>query len=636
MPVQILSPDVANKIAAGEIVERPASVVKEIVENAIDARSTSISVDLRAGGKRLIKIWDNGIGMNREDALIAIERHATSKINNIEDLESIQTFGFRGEALPSIASVSKLELLTRTADQLEGTKITIEGGTVQSVEESGCSPGTHISVENLFHNVPARLKFLKTETTEINHITNQIMWAALAHTSIAFSLRHNDRSLLNVRVCESVIERVRLLYGKDLAESLIEIESEQPSFKMHAFIGNADLTKSNRNYQLFFLNRRPIRSKIISAALNEAMQSFITKGRYAVAFLFLTMDMEEVDVNVHPAKIEVRFRDERSIYSQIVRLLNSGIYRHKYIPTIDTAEQPTTNELQPKNAMNWNSPKQTQHQIDRRKMQRIDESSTMKPVASQIEEQTLEKVPPTEENIVSSNVALDPSRNQGEMVTELSRVEVQPSRQVIPDGTGLELLDMDCIELKTSLFNTYILAEGKDEVFIIDQHVASERVLYERYVTQFKEEDVPSQGLLLPVTIEAVQQQLTTFDRHMDLFKKIGFDIENFGGSTILIRAVPPILSTRLVTTAVMDLLDQLAESDSNEIDIDMLKIQDDALIMLSCRSAVKAGDKLTMEEMISLVKELSQANHPFNCPHSRPIIIKMSKNELESRFHRR
>ena len=193
---------------------------------------------------------------------------------------------------------------------------------------------------------------------------------------------------------------------------------------------------------------------------------------------------------------------------------------------------------------------------------------------------------------------------------------------------------MDCIELKTSLFNTYILAEGRDEVFIIDQHVASERVLYERYVTQFKEEDVPSQGLLLPVTIEVIQQQLATFDRYIDLFKKIGFDIENFGGSTILIRAVPPILSTRLVTTAVVDLLDQLAESESSEID--MLKIQDDALIMLSCRSAVKAGDKLTMEEMISLIKELSQANHPFNCPHSRPIIIKMSKSELESRFHRR
>ena len=635
MPIQVLTSDVANKIAAGEVVERPASVVKEIVENAIDADSTSINVDLRAGGKRLIKISDNGIGMNREDALIATERHATSKINKIEDLESIQTFGFRGEALPSIASVSKLELLTRTADQLEGTKITIEGGNVQSVEESGCSPGTHLSVENLFYNVPARLKFLKTETTEMNHINNQVMWAALAHPSIAFSLRHNDRSLLNVRVCESVIERVRLLYGKDLAEGLIEIESEQSSFKMHAFIGNADLTKSNRNYQLFFLNRRPIRSKVVSAALNEAMQSFITKGRYAVAFLFLTMDMEEVDVNVHPAKIEVRFRDERSIYSQIVRFLSSGVYRHKYIPTIDTAGQSVINEPQPKNVMNWNSSKQMPPKVDRRKMQQVDESSAVESVVSQTSGQaTLEKNTLTEESTVSSNVALAPSELQAQTVTELSQVGVQPSRQEIPDGTGLELLDMDCIELKTSLFNTYILAEGRDEVFIIDQHVASERVLYERYVTQFKEEDVPSQGLLLPVTIEAVQQQLATFDRHIDLFGKIGFDIENFGGSTILVRAVPPILSTRLVTTAVVDLLDQLAESESSEID--MLEIQDDALIMLSCRSAVKAGDKLTMEEMISLIKELSQANHPFNCPHSRPIIIKMSKSELESRFHRR
>ena len=635
MPIQVLTSDVANKIAAGEVVERPASVVKEIVENAIDAESTSIDVDLRAGGKRLIKVSDNGIGMSREDALLAIERHATSKIDRFEDLESIQTFGFRGEALPSIASVSKLELLTRTADQLEGTKVTIEGGHVQFVEESGCSPGTHLSVENLFYNVPARLKFLKTETTEMNHINNQIMWAALAHPSIAFSLRHNDRSLINVRGCESVIERVRLLYGKDLAESLIEIESEQSSFKMHALIGNADLSKSNRNYQLFFLNRRPIRSKGVSAALNEAMQSFVTKGRYAVAFLFLTMDMEEVDVNVHPAKIEVRFRDERSIYSQIVRLLNSSIYRHKYIPTVNTSEQPepVVDESQPKNAIDWSSSKkQMRHQVDLNKMKWGDQPSVSKSVLDRTEEQSA-KTPMEGKTLSSSVVSVSP-QEVVETPAQFSPVDVQPSRHVIPDGTGLELLDMDGVELKTSLFNTYILAEGQDAVFIIDQHVASERVLYERYVEQFRAEDVPSQGLLLPVTIEAVQEQLTTFDQHMDLFKKIGFDIENFGGSTILVRAVPPILSTRLVSTAVLDLLDQLGESASNEID--MLKMQDDALIMLSCRSAVKAGDKLTMEEMISLIKELSQANHPFNCPHSRPIIIKMSKSELESRFHRR
>lgn len=635
MPIQVLTSDVANKIAAGEVVERPASVVKEIVENAIDAESTSIDVDLRAGGKRLIKVSDNGIGMSREDALLAIERHATSKIDRFEDLESIQTFGFRGEALPSIASVSKLELLTRTADQLEGTKVVIEGGHVQFVEESGCSPGTHLSVENLFYNVPARLKFLKTETTEMNHINNQIMWAALAHPSIAFSLRHNDRSLINVRGCESVIERVRLLYGKDLAESLIEIESEQSSFKMHALIGNADLSKSNRNYQLFFLNRRPIRSKVVSAALNEAMQSFVTKGRYAVAFLFLTMDMEEVDVNVHPAKIEVRFRDERSIYSQIVRLLNSSIYRHKYIPTVNTSEQPepVVDESHPKNAITWSSSqKKLRHKVDRDKMKWDDQPSVSKSVLDRTEEQSA-KTPMEGKTLSSSVVSVSP-QEVVETPAQFSSVDVQPSRHVIPDGTGLELLDMDGVELKTSLFNTYILAEGQDAVFIIDQHVASERVLYERYVEQFRAEDVPSQGLLLPVTIEAVQEQLTTFDQHMDLFKKIGFDIENFGGSTILVRAVPPILSTRLVSTAVLDLLDQLGESASNEID--MLKMQDDALIMLSCRSAVKAGDKLTMAEMISLIKELSQAKHPFNCPHSRPIIIKMSKSELESRFHRR
>ncbi|MBB14287.1 hypothetical protein CMK22_03395 [Candidatus Poribacteria bacterium] len=635
MPIQVLTSDVANKIAAGEVVERPASVVKEIVENAIDAESTSIDVDLRAGGKRLIKVSDNGIGMSREDALLAIERHATSKIDRFEDLESIQTFGFRGEALPSIASVSKLELLTRTADQLEGTKVVIEGGHVQFVEESGCSPGTHLSVENLFYNVPARLKFLKTETTEMNHINNQIMWAALAHPSIAFSLRHNDRSLINVRGCESVIERVRLLYGKDLAESLIEIESEQSSFKMHALIGNADLSKSNRNYQLFFLNRRPIRSKVVSAALNEAMQSFVTKGRYAVAFLFLTMDMEEVDVNVHPAKIEVRFRDERSIYSQIVRLLNSSIYRHKYIPTVNTSEQPepVVDESHPKNAITWSSSqKKLRHKVDRDKMKWDDQPSVSKSVLDRTEEQSA-KTPMEGKTLSSSVVSVSP-QEVVETPAQFSPVDVQPSRHVIPDGTGLELLDMDGVELKTSLFNTYILAEGQDAVFIIDQHVASERVLYERYVEQFRAEDVPSQGLLLPVTIEAVQEQLTTFDQHMDLFKKIGFDIENFGGSTILVRAVPPILSTRLVSTAVLDLLDQLGESASNEID--MLKMQDDALIMLSCRSAVKAGDKLTMAEMISLIKELSQAKHPFNCPHSRPIIIKMSKSELESRFHRR
>ena len=347
MPIRILPPDISNKIAAGEVVERPASVVKELVENAIDAESTNISVEIRAGGKRLISVSDNGAGMSREDALIAIERHATSKISTVEDLETIQTFGFRGEALPSIASVSQFELLTRTPDAVEGTTITVEGGVVRPVQASGCSPGTHITANNLFYNVPARLKFLKSDATELNHITNQVMWAALANPQTQFSLSHNNRSLIDVRACESYIERIRLLYGKEFAENLIEFEADLPNLHLHCFIGKPDFTKANRNYQLFFLNRRPIRSKVLGAALNEAMRSMVPKDRYVVAFLFLTMSGQHVDVNVHPAKIEVRFQNERNLYSGVVRLLHSSIYKNKYIPKMEAPEGKTESAQDP-------------------------------------------------------------------------------------------------------------------------------------------------------------------------------------------------------------------------------------------------------------------------------------------------
>ena len=313
--IRILSADVANKIAAGEVVERPASVVKELIENAIDAESTSIRVEIRAGGKSLIRVSDNGTGMEREDALLALERHATSKVSNIEDLENIVTFGFRGEALASIASVSQFELLTRTADAVQGTKISVDGGVFRSVEESGCSPGTHISINNLFYNVPARLKFMKTETTEINHITKQVTWAALAHPKIHFVLSHNGRTVLDVRACESNLERARLVYGKEFADNLIEFSEALPDFKLSGMIGKPDFTKPNREYQLFFMNKRPIRSNMIGAALKEGLSATVQKDRQAVALLFMTLEPNTVDVNVHPAKIEVRFRNERTMSS---------------------------------------------------------------------------------------------------------------------------------------------------------------------------------------------------------------------------------------------------------------------------------------------------------------------------------
>lgn len=623
--IKILSSDVANKIAAGEVVERPASVVKELIENAIDADSTSIRVEIRAGGKALIRVSDNGVGMEREDALLAIERHATSKVSQIEDLETIHTFGFRGEALASIASVSEFELLTRTPDAIQGTQINVDGGVFRSVEESGCSPGTHISISNLFHNVPARLKFLKTDTTEINHITNHVTWAALAHPTIHFSLIHNTKTILDVRACDSYLERARLLYGKDFADNIIEFQEELSEFKLTGLLGKPDFTKANREYQLFFMNQRPIRSQMLGAALREGLSATIQKDRHAVAFLFMTLEPDTVDVNVHPAKIEVRFKNERTIFSGIVKILRGVIHKEKFIPKIDTStetsEKKTSEEQH--NDLKPEIPITHQHSTPINSTDhRIESIDTSKPVEDRRE--TVE--PKSEETKPPPEAEIKPT-------TKVSGTHVVHPQQSIPDGVKLKLLDFENVELKTNLFKTYIVAEGEDRIFFIDQHVAAERVLYERFVNQLETDGIPVQGLLLPITLEVTPQQISLLKVHGDLFKKIGFDLEDFGGNTILIRAIPSTLPTRSAGQTVTDLLDKLPEHPYSEVEIP--KAIDDALITLSCRSAVKAGDTLDTKEMINLIRELSYAKLPFNCPHSRPIIIEMGRDELERRFHR-
>ena len=621
--IKILPADVANKIAAGEVVERPASVVKELLENAIDAESTSIRVEIRAGGKRLIRVSDNGVGMEREDALLALERHATSKVSRIEDLENIHTFGFRGEALASIASVSQFELQTRTAEAIQGTKITVDGGVFRSVEESGCSPGTHISINNLFGNVPARLKFLKTDTTEINHIHKQVMWAALAHPKIHFSLSHNGRSMLDVRACDSHLERARLVYGKEFADNLIEFAEELPDFKLSGMLGKPDFTKPNREYQLFFMNQRPIRSQMIGAALKEALSATVQKDRHAVALLFLTLEPGTVDVNVHPAKIEVRFRNERSIFSGIVRMIRAVINKEKFIPKIKTnvdSDQTPTKEVETETPSIGTSQRTF---IPR-----------PRPETTFSKQQTEKTTEMENQDVDIPNEDLETERKEVQPTTEVTKTVVQPPQQEIPEGAMLKLLDFENVELKTNLFKTYIVAEGQDKVFFIDQHVAAERVLYERFVHQLKADGIPVQGLLLPVTLEVTPQQLGVLKVHNALFDKIGFELEEFGSNTILIRAIPATLPTRIAAQTVTDLLDKLPEQPHTEVEIP--EAIDNALITLACRSAVKAGDTLDAKEMINLVRELSEAKLPFNCPHSRPIIIEMGRDELERRFHRK
>jgi len=638
MRIKVLPEDIANKIAAGEVVERPASVVKELLENAIDAESTDISVEIQAGGKRSIRIIDNGMGMEREDALLALERHATSKIQSVEDLTNIRTLGFRGEALPSIASVSQLELVTRTADAMQGTKLLVEGGIIKSVVEIGSSPGTRITVNNLFYNVPARLKFLKSDSTEMSHIINNVNWTALVHPEIQFKLTHNNRKLVDVRACDSIADRIYLLYGKEFADNLMEFTTNLPNFQMHSFIGKPDYTKSNRNYQLFFMNSRSIRSKIISAALSEALRSMIPKDRFPVAFLFLEISPEDVDVNVHPAKTEVRFRNERAIYSQIVRSLQSGIYKQKYIPSVKTDSEEATDEKKrsPRidRAIEQVLKQQKQKTEDEKSAEATETPETKSPESSLDKEQvSAEDETPEISSDEDTTEERDTPLDKKEEAEEKSAL-IHPSPQQIPADVELELLDFDNVRLKANLFNTYIVAEGKNEAFIIDQHIASERVLYERFLQQLQADGIPSQGLLLPVTVELNAAQLTIFNENIELFKEIGFDVEAFGGNTILVRAIPSTLPNSKAAAAIMELIDYLSDDTGNEDRL--LEAQKQALITLACHSAVKAGEQLAMEEMVNLVKELSQTSQPFTCPHSRPIIVRMGKSELESRFKRK
>ena len=618
--IKILSADVANKIAAGEVVERPASVVKELIENAVDAGSTAISVEIRAGGKRLIRVSDNGSGMAREDAVLALERHATSKVNRIEDLEQIQTFGFRGEALASIASVSQFELLTRTPDALTGTKVNVDGGVFRSVQESGCAPGTHMSVNNLFYNVPARLKFLKTDTTEMNRVTKQVMWAALAHPNLHFSLTHNSKSSLEVRPCDSRLERARLLYGKEFAENLIEFTEELPDLKLYGLLGKPEFTKPNRESQIFFLNQRPIQSSIITGAVKEAFDSMITKDRHPVTLLFLTLDPESVDVNVHPAKIEVRFRNERTIYSGIVRMLRNAIHKAKYIPKIETPVQPRRSEEE------TGSPN-----ISLSQRLSTPHRPSQQPATPSAHTQQPGTSPPRQTIDNGAETGMT-NGSETQTATAPTEIVVQPPQQV-PEDADLTLLDFENVQLKTSLFKTYIVVEASDKIFFVDQHVAAERVLYERFVNQMKADGVPMQELLLPVTLEATAEQLGTLKVHADIFTTLGFDLDEFGGNTILIRAIPSLLPTRVAAQTVTDLLDQLPIQPHTEVQLP--EAIDKALITLACKSAVKAGDTLDTKEMVNLITELSETKLPFNCPHARPIIVEMGRDELERRFHR-
>lgn len=577
--IRVLDPVVANKIAAGEVVERPASVVKELVENSLDAGATRLDIEVEEGGKRLIRVADNGCGMGQEDAILALQRHATSKISTAEDLYRIRTLGFRGEALPSIAAVSQMILTTREAEAPAGVQIVMEGGIVSDFRTVGCPPGTTVEVRNLFFNTPARLKFLKTPATEIGHIIDHVSRFSLLYHQVSFRLRHNAHEVLVAPATEEMRHALVTVYGKEVAREMIPLELEGGTVRIYGYIGKPALARSNRHCQAFFVNGRSVQSRVLQHALYEGYHTLLLSGRHPVAVVVLEIDPQLVDVNVHPAKAEVRFTREWEVHNLLQRAVREALERAQLVARMEPA-----------------------------------------PAGAE----------------VSPSLSL-PNLEQG-LPAPLPQPLPQPGEAAGP-GLRAEWPEESDSRLPQRILplaqikNSYILAETEEGLLIIDQHAAHERILYEQMQARTGSERVPSQLLVIPFTLQCSPREARAVEEHLATLNELGFQIEPFGREAFLVRAIPLPLAKQRYEQILRDLIDELVATATVQ---GLRHHQDDLLRLMSCKAAIKAGDALAPQEIEALIVQMRQATMPFACNHGRPTMIRITEEELERLFKRR
>jgi DNA mismatch repair protein MutL len=588
--VHRLDDETISKIAAGEIIERPASVVKELVENSIDAGATRIEIEIKNGGRQLIQVIDNGSGMEREDAVLAIERHTTSKIMEPNDLNSLKTLGFRGEALPSIVTISQFEMTTKPADASLGTLIEVKGGLLQKVKDCGAPNGTTIKVHDLFFNTPARLKYLKTIPTEAGYIGEIVSRMALAYPEISFRLNHHEYEVLFTPGSGSLHEAVVAIFGKDTGKEMIPINYHEGSLSISGFIGKPAIAKTNRNNEIFFINRRYFHNRVLSAAVEKAYHTLLPIARYPFVILFLEIDPALVDVNVHPAKMEVRFSNETELfkifYHAVLKFLKDSCLLSEWIAPDD--------ELNFKNVL------------------------------------------AAESQPASQNVGIN--------YTEFSQVSAQTcqvAEAVAQTATAVYTIPETLIRkdhannlyiFPKALQDTYILAHDEKGLLIIDQHAAHERILYERYFYKAKE-FLGTQGLLLPETVNLSHAQYKVVAERLTLFSEIGFELEVFGGQTVILRGIPLNLANINYHQIFQDLIEQFMSFETFK---NPAEIKEAFIITMACKTAIKAGDNLNHLEMESLAKDLFRCENPYTCPHGRPTLFRMNYEELAKKFLRR
>lgn len=647
--IRVLDKNTIDKIAAGEVVERPSSVVKELMENAIDAGSTALSVEIRDGGISLIRVTDNGSGIDRSQIRNAFLRHSTSKISDASDLAFLQTLGFRGEALSSISAVSRLELCTKTKDSMTGSIYKIEGGEEVSFTEAGLPDGTTILVRDLFYNTPARLKFLKSPQTEAGHVSSIVSQIALSHPEIAVKYTVNGSVKLNTKGNGALKDAVYCVYGRDITNALIEVDAEDELLRIRGFIGEPAVARSTRGLENYYINGRYIKDKVIASAIEEAYKGYQMKGTFPFTDLYITMEPELTDVNVHPSKMEIRFFDNEKVFSSISRLLRYALTERERIPSVSLEDKETKKKETVRAAEPFETRRSEREAAEKPAPVTEEETARFLEMASlgNAGKKPAQAFPGG--RVSGYSAPGRPYRGQEEGMSGADNAASQTAaREEISFGqTTSEQPAYEQTSLFTDaflskegrlhhrlvgeVFDTYWIVEYGDEMYLIDQHAAHEKILYERFVAQMKNGEHFSQQLspALIVTLSPAEEE--ALQKYLPVLNKLGFQAEPFGGNEYALSAVPADLYTLNDRELFLSFLDEAVDFSGN-LTSEMLE---DRIATAACKAAVKGGNRLSVAEANAMIDELLSLDNPYNCPHGRPAIIRMSRKELEKKFKR-
>ena len=640
--IQVLDPVTVDQIAAGEVIERPASVVKELVENAIDAGASAVVVEIKEGGVSYMRIADNGCGISREDVPAAFLRHSTSKIRTVDDLVHIGSLGFRGEALSSIAAVSQVELVTKTADQTFGTRYRIAGGKEEGIEDAGAKDGTTFIIRQLFYNTPARRKFLKTPMTEASHVGDLMTRMALSHPEVSFQFINNGQTKLHTAGNGKLRDVIYHVYGREIASNLLCAEYETSGLKITGFLGKPLISRGNRNFENYYINGRYVKSSIIAKAIEDGYKDFTMQHKYPFVVLHMEIDTENIDVNVHPTKMELRFNRQQEVYNAVYAAVDEGLHREELIPQVEV-NVPKAPELPPVTISKKEEvppvtiPKKSElPPKEERDLNYFMEK--MKERVTAYHNQNSSAEVKDKEKIFKPQIQADRIREAVQYAKKTELPKPEPSKSEPPKQMNLfeeRLLSEQARarhKIIGQVFDTYWLVEFQDQLYIIDQHAAHERVLYERTLKGMKTREFTSQMISPPILLNLGMQEAQLLNEYMDQFTRIGFEIEEFGQDTYAVRAVPD----NLFSLAKKDLLIEMLDSLSDELNRTMTaELIDEKVASMSCKAAVKGNMKLSAAEADALIGELLTLDNPYHCPHGRPTIISMTKRDLEKKFKR-